>query len=269
MRIRVVDAFADRPFTGNPAGVCVLPAGAWPEAAWMQSVAAELQHAETAFVKPSPGGDAEWELRWFTPTIEVDLCGHATLATTHALLSDGLVSGKVGFSTRSGVLTASVDDGWITLDFPVNRTVEAEAPAGLIAALGAEPVSVHSTGALTDVFVVLPDESALRALAPDLGQVKAINQRERNRGTIVTAPANSGFDFVSRFFAPAAGIPEDPVCGSAHTALAPYWAERLGRNELVGFQASARGGVVRVATVGDRVHLSGQAITTLDGDLLV
>jgi len=138
-----------------------------------------------------------------------------------------------------------------------------------LAALGAEPVSVHSTGALTDVFVVLPDESALRGLAPDLGQVKAINQRERNRGTIVTAPADSGFDFVSRFFAPAAGIPEDPVCGSAHTALAPYWAERLGRNELVGFQASARGGVVRVATVGDRVHLSGQAITTLDGDLLV
>lgn len=154
----------------------------------MQSVAAELQHAETAFVKPSPGGDAEWELRWFTPTIEVDLCGHATLATTHALLSDGLASGKVGFLTRSGVLTASVDDGWITLDFPVNRPVEAEAPAGLIAALGVEPVSVHSTGALTDVFVVLPDESALRALAPDLGQVKAINQRERNRGTIVTAP---------------------------------------------------------------------------------
>jgi PhzF family phenazine biosynthesis protein len=269
MRIRVVDAFADRPFTGNPAGVCLLEAGAWPDDAWMQAVAAEMQHAETAFARPSERADADWDLRWFTPTIEVDLCGHATLATTHALVSDGLVSGKVGFSTRSGVLTAAVDDGWITLDFPVNRPAEAEVPAGLVEALGAEPVSVHSTGELSDVLVVLADEAAVRALAPDLGQVKALNQRDRNRGTIVTAPADSGYDFVSRFFAPASGIPEDPVCGSAHTALAPYWAERLGRDELVGYQASARGGVVRVATVGDRVQLTGQAVTTLDGQLLV
>lgn len=267
----MVDAFAGRAFGGNPAGVCLLDAGEWPDEGWMQAVAAEMQHAETAFAKPSQGGAAEWDLRWFTPTVEVDLCGHATLATTHAMVSDGLVVGKVGFSTRSGVLTAAVDDGWITLDFPVNRPVDTQVPDGLMAALGAEPVAVHGTGALGDVLVVLAEEAEVRALSPDLGQVKAINEKDSNRGTIVTAPAEpgSGFDFVSRFFAPASGIPEDPVCGSAHTALAPYWGQRLGRDELVGYQASARGGVVRVATVGDRVLLSGQAVTTLDGELLV
>ncbi|MEU4190306.1 PhzF family phenazine biosynthesis protein [Kribbella sp. NPDC026611] len=265
MRIRVVDAFADRPFAGNPAGVCVLPDAVWPEDAWMQSVAAEMQHAETAFVKPGAG--AEWALRWFTPVLEVDLCGHATLATAHVLRSDGLVTGKATFETRSGVLTATLDDHWITLDFPANRPAPTTTPDGLTDALGVGDAEVLEAGGLNDLFVVLADEAAVRALTPDLGRLKTIDRR----GTIVTAVADAStpYDFVSRFFAPASGIPEDPVTGSAHTALAPYWAERLGRDELVGYQASARGGVVRVSSAGDRVHLKGQAITTLDGELLV
>jgi PhzF family phenazine biosynthesis protein len=267
MRIRVVDAFAERAFSGNPAAVCVLAAGEWPEAGWMQAVAGEMNLSETAFVRPSDQADADWDLRWFTPAIEVDMCGHATLATAHVLAGDGLVSGKVRFSTRSGILTASIDAG-ITLDFPISRTTEVDVPDGLVEALGAKPVSVHSTGALTDVLVVLPDEAAVRELTPDIGGLEVVNRRDGNRGTIVTAPAKD-FDFVSRFFAPVAGIPEDPVCGSAHTALAAYWSERLGRNDLVGYQASARGGVVRVVLAGDRVYLKGQAVTVLDGELLV
>ncbi|GAB2636612.1 PhzF family phenazine biosynthesis protein [Kribbella swartbergensis] len=306
----MVDAFAERAFGGNPAAVCVLPGGEWPDAGWMQAVAGELNLSETAFVRPSARTDAEpsdrtgaeradrtgaeradrtgaepaqrlgvesagragvdWDLRWFTPAIEVDMCGHATLATAHVLAGDGLVGDKVRFSTRSGVLIASIGAG-ITLDFPVSRTTEIEAPDGLVEALGAKPESVHSTGALTDVLVVLPDETAVRELAPDIKGLEAVNRRDHNRGTIVTAPADddTDYDFVSRFFAPAAGIAEDPVCGSAHTALTPYWADRLGRNDLVGYQASARGAVLHVTAAGDRVHLTGRAVTTLDGNLLV
>jgi PhzF family phenazine biosynthesis protein len=270
MRVRVVDAFAERAFGGNPAAVCVLPGEEWPDAGWMQAVAAELNLSETAFVRPSERADADWDLRWFTPAIEVDMCGHATLATAHVLAGDGLVGDEVRFSTRSGILIASVGDG-VTLDFPLSRTTEIDVPAGLVEALGVKPESVHGTGALTDVLVVLPDETAVRELAPDIKGLEAVNRREQNRGTIVTAPADddTGYDFVSRFFAPAAGIAEDPVCGSAHTALASYWAERLGRNDLVAYQASARGGVLYVTAAGDRVHLSGKAVTTLDGELLV
>ncbi len=218
-------------------------------------------------MRPSGQTDADWDLRWFTPTIEVDMCGHATLATAHVLAGDGLVSEKVRFSTRSGILTAALGDG-ITLDFPISRTTEIDVPDGLVEALGVKPESVHSSGALTDVLVVLPDEAAVRELKPDIGGLEAVNRRDHNRGTIVTAPAQE-YDFVSRFFAPAAGIGEDPVCGSAHTALASYWAGRLGRNELVGYQASARGGVLHVTAAGDRVYLNGNAVTTLDGELLV
>ncbi|MGW1344504.1 PhzF family phenazine biosynthesis protein [Kribbella sp. NPDC002412] len=267
MRIRVVDAFAERAFGGNPAGVCVLAAGAWPDAGWMQDVAAEMNLSETAFARPSEQADADWDLRWFTPTIEVDMCGHATLATAHVLAGDGLVGGKVRFSTRSGILLASVGDA-ITLDFPISPTTETAVPDGLVEALGVQPESVHSTGALTDVLVVLPDEAAVRAVTPDIGALEAVNRRDGNRGTIVTAPGQE-YDFVSRFFAPAAGIAEDPVCGSAHTALASYWAGRLGRDDLVGYQASARGGVLQVTAAGDRVYLSGSAVTTLDGELRV
>jgi PhzF family phenazine biosynthesis protein len=268
MRIRVVDAFADRPFGGNPAGVCLLEAGNWPDDAWLQAVAAEMKHAETAFAKPAPDGEADWDLRWFTPVKEAVLCGHATLATVHAMASDGLVAGKVSFATLSGVLLAKVEDGWITLDFPVNRPIATAVPAGLADALGTEPEAVYLTGELRDLLAVLPEEQAVRDLAPDLAAVAAIARREGIRGLTVTAPS-AEYDFISRFFAPASGIPEDPVTGSAHTGLAPYWTERLGRDELVGYQASARGGVVRVTSAGDRVYLKGQAVTVLDGELLV
>lgn len=269
MRIRVVDAFAEQAFTGNPAGVCILESGDWPAEAWMQSVAAEMQHAETAFARPSEADDADWDLRWFTPVVEVNMCGHATLATAHALISDGLVTDRVRFSTRSGILSASVDEGRITLDFPISPVAPVDVPDGLIEALGTKPEEVYNTGPLTDVLVVLADEAAVRAVAPDLTQLEAINRRDYNRGTIVTAPADGEYDFVSRFFAPVAGIPEDPVCGSAHTALAAYWSARLGRDALVGYQASARGGVLQVTVAGDRVNLGGTAVTVLDGELLV
>ncbi|GAA3082272.1 PhzF family phenazine biosynthesis protein [Kribbella aluminosa] len=264
----MVDAFAERAFTGNPAGVCVLEPGDWPDEAWMQSVAAELNHAETAFVRPSERADADWDLRWFTPTQEERLCGHATLATTHALAADGKVSGKVSFATLSGILIATVGDDGITLDFPVNRPIEVPAPDGLETALGVEPAEVYLAGELRDLLVVVRDEATVRAVVPDYDVMAGIIEGEKLRGVIVTA-RGSEYDFVSRFFAPGSGIPEDPVTGSAHTSLAPYWAERLGRDELVGYQASARGGVVRVVPAGDRVYLKGRAITVLDGELFV
>jgi PhzF family phenazine biosynthesis protein len=268
MRIRVVDAFADRPFSGNPAAVCLFDAGAWPDEAWMQAVAAEMNHAETAFARPSERADADWDLRWFTPTKEEVLCGHATLATTHALAADGKVSGKVAFASLSGILVATVEDDGITLDFPVNRPYEVPAPDGLAASLAVEPLEVYVAGELRDLLVVVRDEATVRAVVPDYAVMAGIIQREKLRGVIVTAQG-SEYDFVSRFFAPGSGIPEDPVTGSAHTSLAPYWGERLGRNELVGYQASARGGVVHVSSSGDRVYLKGQAVTVLDGELSV
>ncbi|MGW7686690.1 PhzF family phenazine biosynthesis protein [Kribbella sp. NPDC054772] len=269
MRIRVVDAFTERAFAGNPAGVCVLGAGDWPDVNWMQSVAAEMQHAETAFTRPSETPGADWDLRWFTPTIEVDMCGHATLATTHALVSDGLVTDHVRFSTRSGILSASVAAGRITLDFPISPVTQIDVPDGLVEALGVKPDELYGTGPLTDFLVVLSGEAAVRAVNPDLIRLESINRQHGNRGTIVTAPADAEYDFVSRFFAPAAGIPEDPVCGSAHTALASYWSQRLGRDAMVGHQVSARGGVLQVTAAGDRVLLGGTAVTVLDGELLV
>ncbi|MER7251002.1 PhzF family phenazine biosynthesis protein [Kribbella sp. NPDC000426] len=268
MRIRVVDAFAARPFTGNPAAVCLFDAGEWPDEAWLQAVATEMNHAETAFARPSERADADWDLRWFTPTNEEVLCGHATLATTHALAADGKVSGKVGFATLSGILVATVEDDGIRLDFPVNRPFEVPVPDGLAASLAVEPLEVYVAGELRDLLVVVRDEATVRAVVPDYDAMAGIIRREKLRGVIVTAQG-SEYDFVSRFFAPGSGIPEDPVTGSAHTSLAPYWGERLGRNELVGYQASARGGVVQVSSSGDRVYLKGQAITVLDGELLV
>lgn len=268
MRIRVVDAFAEQAFTGNPAGVCVLEAGAWPDGGWMRNVAAELKHAETAFVRPSDGTDAEWDLRWFTPTKEVVLCGHATLATAHVLAADGKVSGKTTFATLSGVLVAEITDDGITLDFPVNRPTPTPVPSGLRAALQVEPIDVYLTGALRDLLVVVPDEATVRAVVPQYDEIAAITERDDLRGVIVTAPGEE-YDFVSRFFAPGSGIPEDPVTGSAHTSLAPYWSERLARTALTGYQASPRGGIVAVTSAGDRVYLKGRAITVLDGQLLV
>ncbi len=272
MRIRIIDAFTDRPFAGNPAAVCLLDVNAWPEEAWMRQVAAEMNLAETAFAHPLPGGaDADWALRWFTPAVEVNLCGHATLATAHAMHADRGAPGTVRFDSRSGVLTTHTgDDGTITLDFPAAPTVEVPATEGLTEALGTEPSAVYGTGALGDLLAVLPDEAAVRALVPDLAALGRLADADGTRGVIATALASEpgvGYDFVSRFFAPAQGIAEDPVTGSAHTALAPYWSARLGRDTLTGLQASARTGLVRTAVRGDRVHLTGHAVTVLDGTL--
>lgn len=262
----VVDAFADRPFTGNPAGVCLLQDAADPD--WMQRVAAEMKHSETAFVRPVGDPGADFELRWFTPVMEVALCGHATLGSAHALYATGTVppDRPIRFRTlRSGVLTVTrEDDGSLSMDFPVCAAEPAEVPDGLAAALGTE---VLRTGrnVQNDLLVEVPDEEAVRKAAPDIRALGAIDAR----GVIVTAAAGPGrpYDFVSRFFAPRVlpGDAEDPVTGSAHTALAPYWAARTGRDTLTGYQASARGGHVRCALRGDRVTLSGTAVTVLDG----
>jgi len=255
-----VDAFADRPFTGNPAAICVLP-GTRDER-WMQLVAREMNLAETAFLVRRPDG---YDLRWFTPTCEVDLCGHATLASAHVLWDEGHLAPDAAarFHTRSGVLSASRGDGFIWLDFPATPAVAAAAPPELLRGIGAPTRFVGRTP--FDYLVELDSEDAVRRLEPDLG----VLARLPVRGVIVTAAAATGDqDFVSRFFAPAAGVPEDPVTGSAHCALAPFWSERLGRIELTGYQASARGGLVRMRLMGDRVHLGGLAVTVLRGVLL-
>ncbi|GIF10611.1 PhzF family phenazine biosynthesis protein [Actinoplanes teichomyceticus] len=270
MRIRIVDAFTDRPFAGNPAGVLLLDGDAFPADDWMQRVAAEVNLSETAFLHRSPEAGADWALRWFTPAAEVALCGHATLATTHVLRQAGLIDGPVRFTTTSGILTATVAaDGLITLDFPVAPLSPIDVDPALATALGAELLSCRWTGPNTDdVLAEVADEKTVRALTPDLGALARLTRR----GVIVTALAEdpaSGYDFVSRFFGPAVGVNEDPVTGSAHTALTPYWSERLGRTTLTGYQASSRGGLVLLTLRGDRVDLSGHAVTTIDGELRV
>lgn len=266
-RIRVVDAFTDRPFAGNPAGVLLLDD--FPDDTWLQHVAREVNHAETAFAHPLPaGGDADWALRWFTPATEVDLCGHATLATAHVLHTTGVASGTVRFATRSGVLTSTAhEDGSLTLDFPTAPLTATELPDGITEALGAEPLAAYDTGRnVGDLLVELADEKTVRSLTPDH---KAL-VRHSERGIIATARAedpSGGYDFVSRGFFPRVGIDEDPVTGSAHTALAPFWSERLGRTELTGLQASARSGLVRTRLRGERTLLTGHAVTVIEGDL--
>jgi len=255
-----VDAFTDRPFAGNPAAVCVLTEAR--DTHWMQDVAREMNVSETAFLVPE-GGD--FDLRWFTPTVEVDLCGHATLASAHALWEGGLLApdAEARFHTRSGLLTARRADGWIEMDFPREPAERVEAPAGLVQALGAQPTWIGKNRMY--YLLELADEAAVRSLAPDYTKLADATKN----GVIVTARAAAGgFDFVSRFFAPALGVAEDPVTGSAHCALAPYWAERLGKRQMTGFQASARSGVVRVHLTGERVLLGGQAVTVLRGELV-
>ncbi|MEV0012737.1 PhzF family phenazine biosynthesis protein [Streptomyces sp. NPDC047973] len=270
MKIRIVDAFTDRPFAGNPAGVVLLDSGSFPDAARLQQVAAEVNLAETAFAHPlPPGGEADWALRWFTPATEVDLCGHATLATAHVLNTTGAGRGTVRFASRSGVLRTSANkDGTLTLDFPTAPLTPVPAPDGLADALDASPLSVHDTGPrVGDLLVELPDEATVRALRPDFRALVACSRR----GVIATATAEdpaAGYDFVSRGFFPAVGIDEDPVTGSAHTALAPFWSARFGRDVLTGLQASARSGLVRTALRGDRTLLTGGAVTVIDGELL-
>ncbi|QKW05388.1 PhzF family phenazine biosynthesis protein [Streptomyces sp. NA04227] len=267
MRIRIVDAFTDRPFAGNPAGVVLLDA--FPDDAWMQRVAAEVNLSETAFAHPDAGGSgADWQLRWFTPVAEVDMCGHATLATAHVLFDSGAVDGEVRFATRSGTLTtARHPDGSYGMDFPAAPLTAATAPEGLAEALGADPVSVQDTGPYVgDLLVELADESTVRGLGPDFRALAAYSRR----GVIATARADApgrGYDYVSRCFFPNVGVDEDPVTGSAHTALAPYWAHRLGNVLLTGLQASARSGLVRTELRGERVLLTGHAVTVIDGEL--
>lgn len=257
--ICIVDAFTDRPFAGNPAAVCPLSEEASPT--WMQSVAAEMNLSETAFVHQR---DGRWNLRWFTPTVEVDLCGHATLAAAHALWESGIVpiGEPLVFHTRSGELKVVADGAGYQMDFPALPVARSQPPDDLSDALNAIPVWVGANG--MDLFIELADEDTVRSLRPDMTRIA----RYPVRGVIVTARA-AATDFVSRFFAPACGIPEDPVTGSAHCALGPYWAAKLGRNDLVGFQASARGGRVKVSVRGDRVVLGGTAVTVLRGDLAV
>ena len=264
-RVIQVDAFTSEPFAGNPAAVCVLPKPR--DEQWMRNVAREMNLSETAFVVKHPS-ENEWLLRWFTPVAEVDLCGHATLASAHVLFEEGLASRDeaVRFQSRGGRLTVRSSGGWLEMDFPAMPSQPAAAPAGLLEALGidaAAPVYVGRNE--SDWLVAIDDAARLRALAPDFIRLGAIEAR----GVIVTAPGDDKrWDFLSRFFAPAVGVPEDPVTGSAHCCLAPYWADRLNRNELVGFQASARGGEVRVRHEVSRVMLTGQAVTVMRGELI-
>jgi PhzF family phenazine biosynthesis protein len=261
VRIVTVDAFTNVPFAGNPAAVCVMPESR-PDA-WLRNVAREMNLSETAFLVRRNG---EFDLRWLTPTVEVDLCGHATVASAHVLWEDGHlpVGEQARFHTRSGLLTADRRGDWIELDFPVKIVTPVEPPAELLPALGVtSPVAVARN--VMDYLVEVESDEALRALDPDHATLRKIPVR----GVIVTArPSTRDFDFISRFFAPASGIDEDPVTGSAHTALGPYWGAKLGKTEMTGYQASARGGVVRVRLNGDRIILGGQAVTIMEAAFL-
>ncbi|NJL49020.1 MAG: PhzF family phenazine biosynthesis protein [Leptolyngbyaceae cyanobacterium SM2_5_2] len=254
-----VDAFTDKPYAGNPAAVCVLPA-VQPDS-WMQQVAQEMNLSETVFFYPEADG---YRLRWFTPTVEVDLCGHATLATCHVLWTEGHLTAEqeARFYTRSGVLTARRVGDWIELNFPANPSQTMAVPDGLAEALGATPTWVResSLGYLVEV------ESAAKVLnlQPDFAALAMFPVH----GVIVTSRGDAPYDFVSRFFAPNLGLNEDPVTGAAHCCLSPYWRDRLGKTSFLAYQASARGGVVKVEDEGDRVRLSGQAVTILKGELL-
>jgi len=256
-----VDAFTSRLFAGNPAAV--VPLDDWLPDAVLQSIAAENNVSETAFFIAR---GEEFELRWFTPKREVDLCGHATLASAHVLWEDGHLaeSAQACFDTRSGRLTADRRGEWIEMDFPAKVAAPAEPPPELLPALGLAHAGFVGRNAF-DYLVETDSEESVRALTPNHSRLRTLPVR----GVIVTARSSRGeFDFVSRFFAPGSGVDEDPVTGSAHTALGPYWAAKLGVSDLTGFQASARGGVVRVGVRGERVLLGGQAITVMTGQLL-
>ncbi|MEA2236900.1 MAG: hypothetical protein QOC81_1624 [Thermoanaerobaculia bacterium] len=289
MLLLQIDAFTAEPFKGNPAAVCFMDGVR--EDRWMANIAAEMNLAETAFLLPIDDG---WSLRWFTPTVEVDLCGHATLASAHAIWSEKISSDAVlRFHTKSGVLTAERDDEsssekisdasvlrfhtksglltaerageFIELDFPAKRDEEIAAPAGLLDALGTTRATYVGRNQF-DYIVELPSERDVHNLRPDHGVLRQLPVR----GVIVTSRADKGeYDFVSRFFAPGSGVDEDPVTGSAHCCLTPYWAQRLGKNEMNAWQASPRGGAVRVRLEGDRVKLGGRAVTVLRGELVV
>ena len=258
-----VDAFADRPFTGNQAAV--VPLENWLPDETLQAIAEENNLAETAFTVPAADGDADYELRWFTPTVEVALCGHATLASGHVLLEGE----RVRFRTRkAGILEVRRGAGGsYELDLPLTRVRESVHPATL-AALGTPNGQFHLsyTGAEATAIVLLADEAAVRACAPDMRALRGIDLM-----AIVTAPADPGreYDVVSRVFVPAWGVDEDPVTGSAHAALAAFWCERLGRTSFTAFQASRRGGLVECRVEGERAVLGGRCVTMIEGRLLL
>ena len=254
-----VDSFTSRPFSGNPAGVCILDQE--KDAAWMQNVALEMNLSETAFLRR---GDDGFDLRWFTPTIEVDLCGHATLACAHILWEAGIITAadEARFHTRSGLLTALREGGMIMLDFPATPPESCEAPPGIVEALGTRALAVARSP--FDYLVEVESEEVVRELDPDFRALRALGVR----GVMVTSRSSTPpYDFVSRFFAPGAGIDEDPVTGSAHCCLGPFWSGRLGKSEMIAYQASRRGGVVLVRISGDRVILGGEAVTVIRGEL--
>ncbi len=255
-----VDAFTDKPFKGNPAAVCVLPKPA--DETWMQNVATEMNLSETAFLYRQEDG---FNLRWFTPAAEVDLCGHATLGSARVLWEMGHLppDAQARFHTRSGLLTAQRNGDWIEMNFPAEPETEAPAPSNLAAALGVKLKYVGKNR--FDYLVEVDSEETVRAMQPNFSLLETITCR----GVIVTSRANSpGYDFVSRFFAPGVGINEDPVTGSAHCCLGPFWASRLGKDSFTAYQASPRGGVVRVRLDGERVLLGGQAVIVLRGELV-
>src|SRR5215471_19300003 len=261
IRIVQVDAFTNRPFAGNPAAVCVLRET--PSDQWMRDVAREMNLSETAFLVPENDG---YRLRWFTPAVEIALCGHATVASAHVLWQEGhLPEGQQArFHTKSGLLTADRRGEWIELDFPAKVAEPAEAPPDLLTALGATTARFIGKNAF-DYLVELETETAVRMLSPDHSRLRKLPVR----GVIVTSQSSTPeYDFISRFFAPGSGIDEDPVTGSAHTALGPYWEGVLGKTEMTAFQASARGGVVKIRMAGDRVKLGGQAVTVMTGELI-
>lgn len=254
-----VDAFTSKPFGGNPAAVCVLPVPASPE--WMAAVARETNLPATAFVSAADDG---FELRWYTATTELELCGHGTLASAHVLYESGRAKAgdRIRFRTRAGVLSAISRDGWIELDFPATPDQRIEPTPALLEGLGV-PVRYVGRGRL-DCVVEVADEKTVRELRPDLARLREVEAR----GIIVTSRSSTTeCDFVSRFFAPSTGISEDPVTGSAHCCLAPFWAQRLGKTSFVAHQVSARGGILRLALEGDRVRIAGQAVTVVRGEL--
>ncbi len=256
-----IDSFTDAAFAGNPAGVCLLKQAASEE--WMRKIAAEMNLSETAFLYPV---GKTYNLRWFTPSVEVALCGHATLASAHYLWEEDIASpdATISFDTLSGPLFAKRDGDWIELDFPAKGVTEAQPPEGMLEALG---VNARFVGLnVMDYLVEVDSEDVVRSLKPNVTKIATIPVR----GVIVTSRASTpGYDFVSRFFAPAAGVAEDPVTGSAHCALAPYWGKKLGKDSMLAYQASVRGGVVRVRNERDRVILGGQAVTVLRCELMV
>jgi PhzF family phenazine biosynthesis protein len=259
--ITQVDAFTSKPFAGNPAAVCLLPDT--HDAPWMQMIAREMNLSETAFLVRRGRG---YDLRWFTPLVEIDLCGHATLASAHVLWEQGDLDARetAVFETRSGELLAKKTDGWIEMNFPATPASAVSSRDEFAAAIGTKAVWAGRTR--FDYLVEVESEEAVRALRPDFARIGQFEAR----GLIVTSRASRpGYDYVSRFFAPAAGVDEDPATGSSHCGLGPYWRDRLGRDDLVGFQASARGGFVRTRCEGDRVLLSGQAVTVMRGELCV